>query len=92
MFDFRTFLSFNFAMTIISSGGFLPVNKLSSVVNTDIKEIIFSLSMLVSFFSIFLSYNIIFFKKKKYKFFSGRYLFIILFYISFIIFFCFFKF
>ena len=70
IFDFRTFLSFNFAMTIISSGGFLPVNKLSSVVNTDIKEIIFSLSMLVSFFSIFLSYNILFFKSKNINFFQ----------------------
>ena len=70
MFDFRTFLSFNFAMTIISSGGFLPINKLSSVVNTDTKEIIFSLSMLVSFFSIFLSYNILFFKSKNINFFQ----------------------
>jgi len=70
IFDFRTFISFNFAMTIISSGGFLPVNKLSSIVNTDIKEIIFSLSMLVSFFSIFLSYNILFFKSKNINFFQ----------------------
>ena len=58
-------------MTLISSGGFLPVNKLSSVVlNTDTKEIIFSLSMLVSFFSIFLSYNLLFFKRKNINFFQ----------------------
>ena len=70
IFDFRTFTSFNFAMTLISSGGFLPVNDLSSVVNTETKEIIFSLLMLVSFFSIFLSYNIIFFKSKNINFFQ----------------------
>ena len=70
IFDFRTFTSFNFAMTLISSGGFLPVNDLSSVVNTETKEIIFSLSMLVSFFSIFLSYNVIFFKSKNINFFQ----------------------
>ena len=68
-FDFRTFNSFNLAMSIISSGGFLPVNDLSSIVNTNIKEIIFSVVMLVSFFSIFLSYNLIFFKRKNINFF-----------------------
>jgi len=70
IFDFRTFISFNLAMTVISSGGFLPVNELSSIVNTETKEIIFSLSMLVSFFSIFLSYNIFFFKSKNINFFQ----------------------
>ena len=57
-------------MTLISSGGFLPVNNLSSIVNNDIKEIIFSILMLVSFFSIFLSYNLFFFKKKNINFFQ----------------------
>jgi trk system potassium uptake protein len=70
IFDFRTFISFNLAMTLISSGGFLPVNELSTVLNTDVKEIIFSLSMLVSFFSIFLSYNLLFFKSKNINFFQ----------------------
>ena len=92
IFDFRTFTSFNFAMTLISSGGFLPVNKLSSVVNTDTKEIIFSLSMLVSFFSIFLSYNILFFKRKNINFFQEDiYLFFYLIFLLFI-FFVFFNF
>ncbi len=70
IFDFRTFISFNLAMTLISSGGFLPVNKLSVILNSDIKEVIFSLTMLVSFFSIFLSYNLIFFKSKNINFFQ----------------------
>ena len=67
--DFRVFDSFNLAMTLISSGGFLPVNNLSSIVNTNIKEVIFALMMLVSFFSIFLSYNLFFVKNRNISFF-----------------------
>ncbi len=63
--NIRTFDSFNLSMTLISSGGFLPVNNLSSIINTNLKEIIFSLTMLTSFFSIFFVYNLIFFKKKN---------------------------
>jgi trk system potassium uptake protein len=70
IFDFRSFDSFNLAMTLISSGGFLPSNNLSTIVNTNIKEIIFSLLMLVSFFSIFFSYNLVFFKSKNLNFFQ----------------------
>ena len=68
--DFRVFDSFNLAMTLISSGGFLPVNNLSSIVNTNIKEVIFALMMLVSFFSIFLSYNLFFIKNRNISFFQ----------------------
>ena len=68
--NFRFFDSFNLSMTLISSGGFLPVNNLSSIVNNDIKEIIFSILMLVSFFSIFLSYNLFFYKRKNISFFQ----------------------
>ena len=69
-FHFRFFDSFNLAMTLISSGGFLPVNNLSTIVNTNAKEIIFSLLMLISFFSIFLSYNLFFVKNKDINFFQ----------------------
>ena len=68
--DFRIFDSFNLSMTLISSGGFLPVNNLSSIVNTNIKEIAFALLMLVSFFSIFLSYNLFFVKNRNISFFQ----------------------
>ena len=79
IFDFRLFDSFNLALTLISSGGFLPVNNLSTIVNTNIKEIIFALMMLVSFFSIFLSYNLFFIKNKNISFFQEDiYLFIYL--------------
>ena len=37
----RTFDSFNLALTLISSGGFLPFNDISIVLNTDLKKIIF---------------------------------------------------
>ncbi len=75
--NIRTFNSFNLSMTIISSGGFLPVNDIGSIINTNLKEIIFSLLMLISFFSLFLSYNLFFLKKKNINFFiEDLYLFI----------------
>ena len=63
IFGLRFFDSFNLSMTIISSGGFLPVNELSEIINTNTKEIILSLLMLLSFFSLFLSYNLLTAKK-----------------------------
>ena len=69
LFDIRTFDSFNLSMTIISSGGFLPVNEISSILNSDIKKLVFSLAMLISYFSIFFIYNLIFFKERNKDFF-----------------------
>jgi len=68
--DLRTFDSFNLSMSIISSGGFLPVNNIDTIVNTNLKEVIISLVMLFSFFSLFLFYNIIFLKEKTLNFFA----------------------
>ena len=65
----RSFNSFNLAMTIISSGGFLPTNSLSNILDTKTKEIFFSFTMLTSFFSLFLSYNILTINKKNINFF-----------------------
>lgn len=70
IFDFRTFDSFNLSMTLISSGGFLPFNNLSLVLNSNVKEVVFSSLMLISFFSIFLSYNLIFLKNRNVNFFQ----------------------
>ena len=70
IFDFRTYDSFNLSMTLISSGGFLPFNNLSLVLNSNVKEVIFSLLMLISFFSIFLTYNLIFLKNRNINFFQ----------------------
>jgi len=78
-FDFRLFDAFNLSMTLILSEGFLPVNNLSSIVDTNTKEIVFALLMLISFFSIFLSYNLFFIKSKNISFFQEDiYLFIYL--------------
>jgi trk system potassium uptake protein len=69
IFNIRSFNSLNLAMTIISSGGFLPNNDLSTILTSNSQMIIFSLLMLFSFFSIFLSYNLIFFKNRNFNFF-----------------------
>jgi len=68
-FGIRLFNSLNLAMTIISSGGFLPVNELSSILINDFQVIIFSFLMLISFFSIFFTYNLIFLRSKNLNFF-----------------------
>lgn len=65
----RSFNSFNLAMTVVSSGGFMPTNNLNNILDTKFKEIVLSLSMLISFFSLFLSYNILTMKKKNINFF-----------------------
>ena len=70
IFNFRDFDSFNLSMTLISSGGFLPFNNLSIVLNSNVKQVIFSLLMLISFFSIFLTYNVIFLKSRNLNFFQ----------------------
>ena len=69
IFNFRTFDSFNLSMSLISSGGFLPFNNITIILNSNIKIIIFSLLMLSSYFSLFLGYNLIF-KKKSFNFYS----------------------
>jgi len=89
--DIRTFDSFNLAMTIISSGGFLPVNDISSVVNSNTKEIIFSILMLFSYFSLFLLYNIFFLKNKTLNFFAEDIYLFLYFLLLVIIFFIFFN-
>jgi trk system potassium uptake protein TrkH len=70
IFDVRLFYSLNLAMTIISSGGFLPSNNLSSILINNSQIIITSLLMLTSFFSIFLIYNLIFTKNHNLNFFN----------------------
>ena len=90
--DLRTFDSFNLAMTIISSGGFLPFNDIETILNSNFKEILFSILMLFSFFSLFLTYNIFFLKQKSMNFFAEDAYLLIYFFILVIIFFIFFNF
>ena len=70
IFNVRTFNSLNLAMTIVSSGGFLPVNNLSNILINNSQIIIMSLLMLTSFFSIFLIYNLAFTKNHNLNFFN----------------------
>ena len=90
--NLRTFDSFNFALTLIASGGFLPTNNLEAVLNSDIKIIVFSLLTLVSFFSIFLSYNLFFLKQKNLNVFTEDFYLLIYLLFLIVIFFIFFNF
>ena len=69
IFSIRAFDSLNLALTIISSGGFLPTNDLSNILRENLQIIIFSLLILFSFFSLFFTYNLFFSKKKNINFF-----------------------
>ncbi len=91
-FSIRSFDSLNLAFTLISSGGFLPVNDLSSIIKDNSQIIILSFLMLFSFFSIFFSYNLIFLKNKNINFFYEDLHLIIYFIIIITIFFLFFSF
>ena len=92
LFSIRTFDSLNLAFSLISSGGFLPTNDLSSIIRDDTQTIILSFLMLTSFFSIFFSYNLFFFKRKNINFLYEDLNLIIYFVIVLIIFFLFFSF
>ena len=88
----RSFNSLNLAFTLVSSGGFLPVNDLSSIIKDNTQIIVLSILMLSSFFSIFFSYNLIFFKNKNLNFFYEDLHLIVYFIIITSIFFLFFSF
>ena len=64
----RTFDSFNLSLTLISSGGFLPDNNLNLIIGDKFQQLVLSISMLFSFFSLFLLYNLTFFKRKNINF------------------------
>ncbi len=68
--NLRNFDAFNFSLTIISSGGFLSTNNFDNLFQTDVSKIILSLLMLISYFSLFFSYNLVFFKKKNFNYLS----------------------
>ena len=56
----RLFEGFNLSMTITSAGGFIPTNFLSEIVRSENQKLIFSFSMLIPFFNLYLIYNMIF--------------------------------
>ena len=63
--NLRSYDAYNYSLTIISSGGFLPNNNFDTTFSTDMSKIILFISMLFSFFSLFFIFNLIFFKKKN---------------------------
>ena len=89
--NIRNLDAFNLSLTLISSGGFLSTNSLDQILNNDLKKIITSITMLFSFFSIFLFYNIVLNRSKKLNvFYEDFYLLIYLLFLI-IIFFIFFN-
>ena len=90
--NLRTFDSFNLSMTIISSGGFLPINSIDNIINTNLKEIVMAFLMLFPFFSLYLFYNIFFLKNKTLNFFAEDIYLFIYFLLLIIIFFILFNF
>jgi trk system potassium uptake protein TrkH len=92
VFDIRSFNSLNLSMSIISSGGFLPTNNLTSILTNQTQIVIFSLLMLVSFFSIFFIYNLIFLRNKNLNFFYEDIHLLLYFLFTVTIFFTFFSF
>ena len=92
IFSFRSFDSLNLAFTLISSGGFLPVNELSSIVKNNYQTVILSILMLLSFLSIFFIYNLFFSKKKNINFFYEDLHLILYFVVVLTLFFLFFSF
>ncbi len=68
--NLRSYDAYNYSLSIISSGGFLPNNNFDLSFATDVSKIILSISMLFSFFSLFFIFNLIFFKKKNINYLS----------------------
>ena len=56
--NIRLFDSFNLAFTTISSGGFLPKNSLSLIVNNNFKVSVLSISLLFPIFNFYLLFKI----------------------------------
>tara|TARA_B100000686_G_scaffold224486_1_gene231630 strand:- start:1431 stop:2849 length:1419 start_codon:yes stop_codon:yes gene_type:complete len=54
----RLFDGLNLAMTIISSGGFLPTNSLNQIIKNNTQEIVLILCFLISMLNIFFIYNL----------------------------------
>tara|TARA_B100000886_G_scaffold242262_1_gene170088 strand:+ start:2982 stop:4391 length:1410 start_codon:yes stop_codon:yes gene_type:complete len=68
--NIRSYDAYNYSLSIISSGGFLPNNNFDMIFNSDVSKIFLSVSMLFSFFSLFFIFNLIFFKKKNINYLS----------------------
>jgi len=59
MTDIRLLDAFNLAFTTVSSGGFIPTDNLSNVIETNFQIFILSITLLFPIFNFFLLYNVI---------------------------------
>jgi len=57
--DLRLLDAFNLAFTTISSGGFVPANNLSSIIETNLQIFILSITLLFPIFNFFLLHDVI---------------------------------
>ena len=57
--DIRLLDSFNLALTTISSGGFIPMNNLSNIIETNLQIFVLSITLLFPIFNFFLLYDVI---------------------------------
>ena len=89
--NLRSFDAFNLSLTVVSSGGFLIVNDIGEILQSNFQIYVFSLSMLISFFGILLPYNILFLKKKDLLVFTEDYYLLVYFIFLVAIFFIFFN-
>ena len=64
--NMRLLDAFNLALTSISSGGFIPTDNLSNIVNNDLKIFVLSITLLFPIFNFYLLFNI-FVKKFTFK-------------------------
>ncbi len=58
----RLFNSLNMTMTLVSGGGFLPINNLDKIISSNFQKLIFTFSLILSMLNFYLLFN--FFKKK----------------------------
>jgi len=68
--NLRTFDAYNFSLTIISSGGFLSTNNFDFLFSDNLSKFVLSILILFSYFSLFFSYNLFFFKKRNINYLS----------------------
>ena len=57
--DIRLLDAFNLAFTTISSGGFIPTENLSNIIETDLQTFVLSITLLFPIFNFFLLHDII---------------------------------
>jgi len=57
--DIRLLDSFNLAFTTVSSGGFIPTENLSNIIETNLQTFILSITLLIPIFNFFLLHDVI---------------------------------